>query len=82
MRRWLRFFLGSPRRALVTFTVVIILGAIQHFAPGAIQNVATNLVAELSPLLKMVFTWGLAFFLLYLGFKVMLKPFFPKRGKR
>ena len=77
--RWFGFFFGTPRRFLVTALAVTTLALIHHFSPGTITNVVHGLVGELSPLLNMLFYYGLVFFFLMLGYKLLLKPFFGKK---
>jgi len=80
MRRWIRFFLGNPRRASVTLISLMLLGAIHYFAPGTLSVIANGVVRELSPLLNTIFYYGVVFFFIFLGFRLMFKPFL-KKGK-
>ena len=82
MRRWTGFFLGSPRRAVITLSFLAILGAIHHFAPGTLSTIANGVVGELSPLLSMLFYYGLVFFFIFLGLRTMFRPFCRERGAR
>lgn len=81
MGRWIRFFLGSPRRALATMSSLAILGVINYFKPGTLSVVANGVVGELSPLLNMLFYYGLIFFFILLGFRIMFKPFIKVKKK-
>ncbi|MBT4894904.1 hypothetical protein HON59_02485 [bacterium] len=82
MRRWIRFFLGSPRRAVVKLSFLAILGVIHYFAPGTLSTIANGVVGELSPLLSMLFYYGLVFFFIFLGFRTMFRPFKKGKGAR
>jgi len=82
MRRWIRFFLGSPRRTLITLSFLATFGVIYHFAPGTLSTIANGVVVELSPLLSILFYYGLVFFFIFLGFRFIFKPFSKGRGAR
>lgn len=82
MRRYIIFFLGSPRRATITLSFLAILGAIHYFTPGILSTVANGVVGELSPLLNTLLYYGLAFFFIFLGFRIMFKPFKKGGGAR
>lgn len=77
-KAWSRFFFGTPRRFVLTVLAITTLALIRHFAPGTITQVVRGLVGELEPLLTMLFYYGLVFFLLRLGFKLILKPLIRK----
>jgi len=55
------FFLGTPRRFMVTALFVIIGMAIVHFWPGAVYRSADRLVCECMPLVKGVLTCVIVF---------------------
>ena len=74
-RTWLGFFLGTPRRFVLTALAITTVALIQHFAPGTITKVANGLVTELEPLLKMLLNFGLVFFLLILAYRILLRAF-------
>ncbi|MBI4120992.1 MAG: hypothetical protein HY457_01930 [Parcubacteria group bacterium] len=81
MQRFLRFFLGTPRRIAITITAFVALGAIHYFAPGVLTSVAVGTVDELRPLLHMILVYGIAFAILIWAFRVLLRPLTGKRGK-
>jgi len=68
--RWSRFFLGTPRRFAVTATVVG--GVIVSVQPGLLQTALHRLVVELQPLYAPVIAFGL----LYVAFKILLRKVF------
>lgn len=49
MRNWLRYFFGTPQRAVWTLAVVGLITVI--IFPGLLRTAANRLIAELSPLL-------------------------------
>lgn len=51
MKRWMRFFVGSPRRFLVTAAVVVTGAAFTHYYPGRLFAALQQLISEMSPLL-------------------------------
>ena len=75
---WFRFFLGTPRRLVVTLGVTAALAAIHLVAPGIIQQTFTGLLNELAPIFYFVLIIALVLF----GFKIMLAPFFPSKGEK
>ncbi len=81
MRNWLYFFFGTPRRFVATASVFAVLGLIHYFAPGTLWAVSCGVIRELGPFLNTVLYFGLLFFLLFLGFRVMLNPFLKSRKK-
>lgn len=44
---WVRFFLGTPRRALVSFLSIAMMALLEHFAPGAIAGAFSSLGSSL-----------------------------------
>jgi hypothetical protein len=52
---WLKYFFGTPRRALATFLSLVALGLVHHCAPGAIGRLLAGAIAELWPVLYYVF---------------------------
>jgi len=79
MKRWIKFFFGTPNRFITTALAVTALGVIQYFAPGTLFSVAVSIVEELGPLLNFALYYGLVFFFLFLGFHIILKPLFGKK---
>lgn len=54
MDRWLRFFLGTPRRFLATFMSVAFGALYVAHNPGVIEESLRKLLCELSPLIMSV----------------------------
>jgi hypothetical protein len=79
MRRSFRFFFGSPARFTATALTFATLALIHYFAPGVLWSVANGVIEELSPLLSMLLYYGLVFFFIFLGFRIMLKPWLGKK---
>ena len=78
MRRWFRFFLGSPTRATTSFLALVTLGLTHYFFPGFISGIAIGVAIELEPFIYLAIT----IFFVFLGFKFILKPWTGnKRGK-
>jgi len=82
MRRWFRFFLGSPLRATLTILTLVIFGVIHNFFPGTLQATATGVAGELSPLLNMVFSYGILSLIVFLGYRLILSPLFGKKSRK
>ena len=48
---WIRFFFGTPQRALATFASLVAVGLMHHCAPGAVGRLLAGGIEELFPLL-------------------------------
>ncbi|HRY31334.1 MAG TPA: hypothetical protein P5328_03045 [Candidatus Paceibacterota bacterium] len=68
MRRWIRFFFGSPRRAVATLSVVAILWLVNWTNPGLIAGVAMRTMHELQPLIE----GGIILLIMYGGFRMII----------
>lgn len=73
---FVRFFLGTPRRFLVSLLTVlagvIILGVVHHMHPGLIRESVRGGLRELVAALMPFVQLALVFAVMYLGFRMML----------
>lgn len=51
MKRFLKFFLGTPKRFLATGVAVAALAAFVHFQPGVLEAALVRLFNEAAPVL-------------------------------
>ena len=81
--RWIRFFLGTPRRALASFAVVAALVALEHLAPGMIGRGLVAVGAQIfAAVIELVnrFLWPvvqvfLPLIMVGIGFRIMWRGF-------
>jgi hypothetical protein len=58
MNMWLRFFVGTPQRFLVTLVSFIVLLAFVNLYPGLLSSACEQLMAELTPLFMQTIQLG------------------------
>lgn len=85
--RWIRFFLGTPRRALASLVALAAMVALEYFAPGTIGRglaaVGTQILAALLELVNRFFgpvAWAvLPLVIVGIGFRIMARGFGRRR---
>ena len=75
MHKWIKFFLGTPKRFLTTLSVIAALAIVEAVAPGTIET-------SIRPITDAILVYAMMFLILGFGFKLILSSFAPKKTKK
>lgn len=79
---WVRFLFGSPRRTGNTVVAVLGLALLNWMFPRLIEKLIGGLIQAVATALNPFVGFAVLFFVLYMGYRVILSPFLPGKRKK
>jgi len=73
MKKWFKFFLGTPRRAAITIGSIVFLCLLCEFAPEVMEDICTTVAEGLRPILELIFHFGIVITILLIGLALIWK---------
>lgn len=77
---WVQFLFGSPRRTGNTVVVILGLAAINWLFPRLFDKLIGGFIHVVMTAINPFIGWAILFFIIFMGYRIILSPFIP--GKR